>query len=72
MNRLKPKRRGEIKLGYVVDPYRGKMRIFQIGEAGEGELAFKISKFGEIGSDWRDRSELRLRFPFQCSPSIDL
>jgi hypothetical protein len=44
--------------GYVMDPYRGRLPVFQIGDAGSGELCYRISKSGDFSADWRDESEL--------------
>jgi hypothetical protein len=57
--------KGQMKkrdLGYVIDPYRGKLLILAIGQAaadGENaELAYKIDETGDSSADWRNRSEL--------------
>ena len=45
----------------MMDPYRGKLPILQIGEAAEGEeaeLAYKVDRSGDSSADWRDHSEL--------------
>jgi hypothetical protein len=56
--RVRHHRQSKTSLGYVIDAYRGKMPVLQIGEAGDGELAYKVSRSGDIGADWKDESEV--------------
>jgi hypothetical protein len=50
-----PKR---LDFGYVMDPYRGRLPVLQIGDAGKGEACYRISRSGDRSADWKDESEL--------------
>lgn len=50
--------RTDSKLGFIIDAYQGRLPVLEIGDAGQGELCYRVFRKGDISSDWRDESEV--------------